>query len=293
MNKEQEKQAKAGNPLFVLIILVALVGFLYVIPEVYKRYNKDIANFLGVGENNEELEKEREEEKEENIEPKSGFYLTTIKSSFHYNEFEIGDASIDNGVMTLRLRTENTVDLKDKNYYVEFYENQSKFLGRRRLNGIVTKEMQASLDVSSLPITVTTYFQISHISDDGIPNVEIKKNDSNIPELICSKGNSAYSYEFSDKKLTKVTYKYNYTNADMNAYSEELIEFQKKEREYSELTGVTSNLVENGNNFLFTGVFEYDKVKNFSRIGDNLLFEKDKQDNVVKFRMESEGYECQ
>lgn len=289
---EKEKQNKAGNPLFVIIIFIALIGFLFVIPEVYKKYNKEIADFLGVGKDEAEIEKEKENE-QDNIEPTSDFFPIPQKSTFTYNEFEVNEVLLENKSLIIRLSTKDTVDLKTKNYYIEFYDDKSKFMGRRRLNGIVTRALDVKVDVSNLTIRSNTYFRISHIPNEGIPSIDLDREGDKPAELVCTKGNYTYSYEFNDKVLNKVTKKYTYTNNDLNEYATALLEYQKKQKEYSELTGVTADIVESNNSFIFASSFEYDKVKNFSRIQDDYLFEKEEKDNIVNFRMEAEGFDCQ
>ena len=60
----KEKRDKAGHPLFIVIIFVALLGFLFFIPDIYKKYNSEISDFLGIGK--EEQDKKPEEDNKTN-----------------------------------------------------------------------------------------------------------------------------------------------------------------------------------------------------------------------------------
>ena len=51
-----EKKKKAGNPIFILFIFVILLAFVFFVPDIYKTFNSNIAEFLGVGNNKDDLE---------------------------------------------------------------------------------------------------------------------------------------------------------------------------------------------------------------------------------------------
>lgn len=293
MNKEleKEKQNKAGNPLFVVIIFIALIGFMFIIPELYQRFNKDIAGFLGIGKNSENENKEPQPE--DKIISQSAFYQIGSLPNFKYNELTLNDMHLENGLLSLKLTSEENIDLNSKNYYIEFYQNQSKFLGRRLLKGEVNNELELTLDVSRIDVTTVTYFTLSHITDDSIPNIQIPSDESGLTSISCSLGDNNYTYEFSDKKLLKVKKQYTKNTLDMNTLSGELLEYQKKEKEYNELNGVTASLVSNENSLIFSVEFDYSQIQSFSHFKNEFIFKKDVEDRIVKFKMDAEGYDCQ
>lgn len=279
---EKEKREKAGNPLFVVIIFVALLGFLFVIPEVYKKYNKEIADFLGVGKNEEELKHDLENKKENDIISNSAFYQIGSKSTFTYNQVTVSDISLNNGILNMKLTTSGVEELKDLDYYVEFYQNQSVFLGRRRLNGVITRTLDVSLDVSNMNVDTTTYIMLSHISDDGIPSVELPTDESDLSQLNCVFKEQTYTYEFYQKGLNKVINKFTYHSDNVDEYTDTLLKYKKKEKDLNELNGITANISENSGTFVFTSEFNYNTVKSFNRVSDAYIFSKGVLDKDIK-----------
>lgn len=290
MNGEdkKEKEKKAGNPIFILIIFIALLGFLYVIPEVYKNYNSNIAEFFGIGSSSSEEEPTGEEKV-----ATSAYYQIGGKSTFTFNEITISDISLSaDKILSMTITVDDTVDLDELDYYIEFFQNKKVFIGRRSLHGQVTRSLPIELDISNLDVDTTTYLIVSHISDSAIGSMESSSDESGLSSIYCVKGSESYEYEFYLKKLTKTTYKYSYTNVDLDAYSEELLAYQKKANTYNEYTGVTASVVENSSTFIFISEFDYTNVTSFSKIKDVNIFDKGTYNNVVKFKMDADGFEC-
>lgn len=289
MNGEdlKEKQNKAGHPLFILIIFVALIGFIFYVPDIYKKYNEEINNFFGI-----KSEEEKEKEKLEEITPISAYHQLNSNDVFDYNEISISDVSLSpDKKMSITIGTKDTYDLDKSGYYIEFYQHQKTFVGRRALHGMVTKSLPIEIDVSNLNVDTTTYYVITHIDDSAIGgSTDIS---AGLYSMNCKKNErESYTYEFYSRKLNKVVYKYTYSNPILEEYSNELLKFQKREKEYTELGGITTGIAENDNSFIFTAEFDYTVKDSFEKTRDSNLFTKGALANVVKFKTEAEGFEC-
>lgn len=285
---ENEKRNKAGNPIFILIMFGALMGFLFYAPDIYKKYNSEINNFFGGGSN----DGEDGNKQQDNKSPVSAYYQLGSRSTLKFNEINLSDISLEGKTLKLTVNTDNTIDLDDLDYYVEFYRNRETFIGRRVLHGRVTKKLPMEIDVTNLDIDTTTYMVVSHIEEGTIKPLETDTDESGLSMITCSKDNSIYEYEFYLKKLTKTIYKYNYSNTDFDQYARTLLDYQKKEDSYNEYTGVTSRIIESTNSFVFLSEFDYSKVSSFSNIGDPRIYDKGTTNNIIKFKMDAEGYEC-
>lgn len=288
--KENLKQKNAGNPIFIIIIFAVLIGFIFFIPEVYKRYNKELYNFFKGGENGEQ-EKDKNQDKDEKS-PKSAFYQLGERSTLKFNEIELSDISLDDGVLTFTVDTSDTLDLDTLDYYIEFYKARKTFLGRRALHGKFSKKLDVSLDVSNLNLETTDFMTVSLITTDGIPTFDVTSDESGLSMIECKKDDEVYQYDFYLKKLIKATYKYSYEDSDMDSLASKLLEFQKKEKTYNEYTGITAHITETDNSFIFMSEFDYESVSSFKKIGDYRIYDKSTLNNVVKFKMEAEGFEC-
>lgn len=290
MNSEDEnlKQKKAGNPLFIIIIFVVLMGFLFYVPELYKKYNSEIMKFFGGDKDSKEPGSNPDDGKS----PISAYYQLGSKSELKFNEIKLTDILLTGKELTFKVNTEDTVDLDELEYYVEFYQEKTKFLGRRVLHGKVTKQLTMHLDLSNLPVTTTTYMTVSHIASNSIKPLDAESDESGLSSITCSKDEYTYDYEFYLKKLTKTTQKYSYSAANFDEFTSALLEMQKKEKQYNEFNGVTARIVENTNSFIFLSEFDYSKVNSFQKLGDPRVFDKGTLNSVVKFKMDAEGFDC-
>lgn len=288
--KENQKQKNAGNPIFILIIFAVLIGFIFFIPEIYKKYNKDLYKFF----KGEPTKEENKADENEDKSPKSAYYQLGQKSTLKFNEIELSDITLseDRKTLSFTINADETIDLDSLDYYVEFYEARKTFLGRRALHGEFSKRMIVDLDVSALDLMTTNYMTISLITEDGVPSLESPSDESGLSLIECKKENETYQYEFYLKKLTKVIYKYSYTDSNIDTLSSKLLEAQKKEKTYNEYTGVTAHIAENTNSFVFMSEFDYENVNSFKKIGDNRIYDKSTLNSVVKFKMDAEGFEC-
>lgn len=287
-NTEQDKKNKSGSPLFIIIIFTALIVFLFLLPTLYKKFEAPVAEFLGIGSTKEDTQ----EPEEEASSPASDFYQISANETFTYNELTITNYYLENGKFTIDLKVDDEIDLDKAGYYLEFYEGKRTFIGRRSLKGSFNKEKSFAIDVSNLSLDSSTYFTISHISDDAIGGVELESDESGISELVCSKGNMTFTYEFYLKKLLRVTEKYEYATDDIIDFADKLMEYEKKEEEYDELNGVDASIAKESGRFVFLAKFDYSEVSAFSHVQEEELFTKDELDNVVSFKMDAEGYDC-
>ncbi len=283
----KEKQNQAGNPIFVLILFVVLIGFVFYVPDIYKKYNKEINNFFGIKD-----EEEKEKEKYEGITPQSAYYQLNSKSTFDYNEITISDVTLENKTLSMTVRTAETFDLDKSGYYIEFYQNQKTFVGRRALHGIITKSLTLEIDLSNLNVDGTTYYVISHIDDDAIGGFSTDKDESSLQVLNCQKNNETYTYDFYMKKLTKATYKYSYTDYNLETYGSKLLELQKLEKDYKDMGGISTSISENANTILFLAEFDYSVKNEFEKVRDRKIFAKNTLKHVIKFKMDAEGFDC-
>lgn len=288
---DTEKKQKAGNPIFILIIFVTLFAFLFFIPDIYRKYNSNIAEFLGIG--NHEEKPSGNDNPDDGIDAVSEFYQIGSLSTLEYNGLTISDVSLSSDkILTLTFEAEDKIDLEESDYYLEFYQDKSLFLGRRMLKGIVGNTLTLSLDVSNLGVTTASYFNVSHIEESTIRPLNLNSDESGLATMVCTQNGYTYAYDFTLNNLLKVTEKYTYNNSDLNLFSSELLEFRKKEKAYNEYNGITTSLVEDTNSFIFTSEFDYSTIKKFEHIENEYLFQKDMPANVVKFKMEAQGFEC-
>ncbi len=287
--EEKLKEQKAGNPIFILIIFAAIIGFIFYVPDIYKKYNAEFSKFLGGGNSKEEDKGQKEDDKS----PISAYYQLGSRSTLKFNEITLTDISLSpDKTLTFTINSENQIDLDELYYYAEFYKERKTFVGRRLLHGKVPKKLTLELDLANLDVDTTTYMTVSLITDDGIQPIEDSGDESGLTSIRCTKGTETFDYDFYLKKLAKTTYKYTYENENMDELSRSLLEAQKKEKAYNEYTGVTAHITENDTSYIFLSEFDYANVTTFQKLGDPRIFDKNTLNSVVKFKMDAEGFDC-
>ena len=68
---------------------------------------------------------------------------------------------------------------------------------------------------------------------------------------------------------------------------------EKKVKEYNEYTGITASIADNSMTFIYSCEYDYTNISKFSKVTNNYIFEGGTENNVVKFKMEAEGFECE
>lgn len=288
-NKDERKEidSKAGNPLFIIIIFLALIGFMFYAPTLYAKYHKNVADVLGIG------KKTPVTTPVSNKQAVSAYYQIGSNKELTFNEIKLSNVNLENNILSFDIETEDTVDLESLHYYLDFYEERQTFLGRRILLDKIEKKGNVKVDVSGMKVTSVTYFQLSHVDDSSIPKSKLETDESGIGSLDCSKNDIIYMYTFNYDKLTKVIKKYTYTNSNIAEYSSELTKYQKYVNKYNDLNGLTATIVENGSTFIFTLELDYTDISEFKTVDDYEKFKKDELSYVLKFKMEAEGYTCE
>ena len=286
INKEKDK--KAGSPIFIIVIFVALLVVVFYVPEIYQRLNVDMASVFGIGKANEK----NDTPIEDTTPATSDFYQIGSKSTLSFNEITLSDIDLVDGFLTFTVSSSDKIDLESLNYYLEFYEARSTFVGRRMLRGEVIKNKTLKIDVSNLDINTSTYFMISHIADASIPKKTLTSDESGLASLQCSKENRIYTYDFKNSSLYKVTMNYTYSNQSLEEYSKVLFEYQKIAKAMNDLTGATASVADNNSTFIYTLQLDYTDVKNFSHVTEDYIFKKGVLSHVIEFKMDAEGFEC-
>ena len=285
MVKDKENK-KTGSPVFILVIFSALILFLFVLPDIYHKYNKEIADLLGIGSNTNKPEKKEEPE----IEEISDFYLIKENKAFNYNELKIKKIVLTEEGLKLEIETTESIDLEEKNYYIEFYEDKAKFLGRRILKNKINGSQTILIDTLNMDIDENTYIALSHVSDEAIPKKQLTTDESGLASIKCEKENKIYTYEFYLSDLTKVTYEEEIFSEETNSHQK--FEHQKTTNKYNIIEGVTASIIDSENGYSFIAEFDYSTFKSNSAIKIEHLFNKDEKANILLYKMNAEGFDC-
>lgn len=280
------EEPKKTNGIVLIIGFILIILFIMFLPKIQKIFKDEVKPIINEKINN------NDKESTENIEAISDYYLISENGSFTYNELSVVIKSFEGNILTLGISSDEDEKLEDRDYYVGFYEDKSKFIGRRTLKGEVSnKELDIKIDTTGLNINNSNYIAISHIGDDNLPKVTLPTDESGISELKCEKSNKSYKYLFDVDGLYSVTSRitYPYTNADEMANKK--IELQKLVKSYNGTDGITADTVE-GDNKEIIYIEEIDYNEYSGELKEENIYSKGVNASVVKFKNESEGFTC-
>lgn len=289
-NDSVNKEKKTGSPIFILIMFIVIIVFVIYIPDIYQRYNTQLAEIFGIGSKN--APKKDDETTDNNKSVMSDYYQLGSNSTLTFNDITISNVKLQDNILYLTINTNTAINLDELNYYLEFYKEKKQFLGRRTLKGTIASNKDYEIDVSNLDVTTTTYMTISHIDESVIPNINLRTDESGLGAITCTKNGLSYNYMFHLDNLIKVTKQYSYTSDDLKEYSTELTKYKKLTKEYENLSGITATIAESNNAFIYTLELDYENIENF-RIDEDYKFNKNAKNGIVEFKMEAEGFECE
>lgn len=291
-DNEELKEKNVGKIFPILLIFGIVIGFIFILPDIYQKYSKEGDRTYGSTKPN---ESDGDSTKTENDKsPMSDYYQIGNNGKLTYNELVITDIALSNEkVLEMTINADDDVDLDELEYYVEFYDDRTTFLGRRALHGKVTKALKITLDVSNLPVTTTTFMTISHITTSSIEPIKMTTDESGLSSLSCRNEMTSYEYVYNLKNLSKITRKYTYTNSNKDEFAKAILEAEKKAKEYNDFIGVTARVIDDRESFIFLSEFDYETGNSFEKVGDEYIFAKNTPNSVLKFKMEAEGFECE
>lgn len=276
-NKNDDKEKNTGNPLIVLGIFIVIIGFIMYVPELYSKYNTNVIDFFGGNDTTNNIDDTKE--------AVSTYYQIGSNGTLEFNDIIISNVVLKEDVLEFNVNK----SLDDLDYYIEFYENKSVFIGRRELKG----NNNISIDISNMNITSVTYFVISHISDSSIPRINLSTDESGLGSIVCTNDDMyEYEYTFSNNSLVKYRRVYTYTSSDIDEYSKKVFDIQKEVNNYNSYNGVTASVVLNNSTFIYTLELDYDVINAYNNIEDNYKFSKGIEAGIIKFKMDAWGYSC-
>lgn len=290
---KKEKNARKGegkaSTFFFLLLLVALILYVIYMPEVNEYLRKNIVPKIEetIGTNT-----KKEEESEEEISATSGVYQISAVPEFDFNDIHFKVETLENNLLTLTVNSTSHTTFDDLDYYVEFYKNETEFIGRRALKGNISSNTSVQVDVSGLNITSDDYLAISHISKDAIPALTLRTDESGISKLICERDISKYEYYFELDKLFNIKVRKEQTFDNLEDLAEKKLEYQEIVDKYSKVNGMTASTLERNNTLIYISEYKLSSVDDIAAASENYIFEKDTKNNIVNFTMETEGFNC-
>lgn len=278
MSKKEKNQS---NPIFIIIVFLIIIIIFLALPYI-KGIKKDIPFTPNKTEANPLTKVDNKEE------ALSDYIKVGDNTTITFNNFKISNPVYSNNALVLTIYSEKEINLSDLDYYVEFYKEKSKFLFRRSLSGIISGEEE--ITINDINIDKDVYIAISHIAASAIPKTNFPTDESGISGFKCSRADTKYEYDFQDKKLIRVSKRYNYKTNNLDEFSNKLFDIQKEANKLNNQAGITASVVESNKEFIY--IIEINYLESANQKIDKFFFNKDELENIVYFKMNAEGFEC-
>ena len=296
MSKKKNNDSINKSTVVILILgIIILFGFIFSLPSLQDYYRK---NFVS----NDVVKKPKEEKIDKTLSATEQYVINQV-TNFTFNDLTIEDITYETngGYLTsisFNISSSKEIDLEELNYYLEFYNTNSEFITRRSLKGKVSnKKSLITIDLTPSNITDTDKMLISHISDDGIPNVKVDNTTIDNTLISCVKNGDTYNFYFNFSKskkgiLKKQTVRRNVYSSSEEEYTNNRLDLQKRINKYNNISGLTADMVEEGDHLVFLLEVDHSEGIDLKKVDESYVFGSGTTANIIAFKMEAEGFAC-
>ena len=298
-NRELEPQVigysykKKSNIGRVIFIFIAFIIVIY--------YINDISVFINnlLGKKSASSIQQLADEEKEKIHNNKNEYTQKEQVSYYQisNNLEINVEGLTlnsflytNNILTFDAvnKTNKNIDLSNKNYFLEIYNENKTLLNRYKLD---IKSINANTKTSfEFNINSISYIVVAEKTINDYPEVTLTESNG-VGLLTCYKDDETIVYTFSNNEL--MTIKHSIVSSDINASDYQLKEslYQSKVNTYNNMTGITAtfNSTVNGYSAIFT--LSLDQV-NLVTLDEKYYYGYKELAKVVKFEMQTYGFSC-
>ncbi len=292
------KPDKQGNPLIVAVFFVMLFAFIFLLPNISKKYE----DFFGKTFTKQNTPTTPSQPTQPDESQKTEFY----KLNGGNFRVAIGDLEMinfvkseKNGEYFLSFTIQNIADKVyqySKKYYVTMYKDE-QLLYRALLHTYEPLPAKGA-DEISLIISEKAYkdgnqFKIEEINPSQYPTAQINEKSGEYQVLKCIYRYDEMKYYFSDNKLAKIEEKYLQESNTPN-YAANKTEIETISSKLKAIEGIDSTFIERDTEFEMVNSFELKNVSdsNLASIQLYRFFKYNESKDVIKFEIEAQGYKC-
>ena len=294
------KEPKQGNPIIVALFFVALIVFVFFLPNIssmIKKYYTKTPTIPSAP----IIDNTKDDEEK----------ITNYKFADAINVAKIGDLAINNVIIS---RNSNTNEYFasftavnngskpytfDKKYYMIFYSND-KIIYRALVHSYDAIDSFVSQEIS-LPVTQNVYqqangFLLEEINPDRYPDVNLKDSEDDMQKLTCTYLNTEMTYYFKDNLLEKILETYTTSRDKDSNYDNILQEQTQIANQYNTIDGITSVMENHEETGYFILKNNFDLVniqdKTLADLKKYRYFKYHETSKTISFEIQTQGYTC-
>ena len=282
---------KKSNILRVIIIFVIFSLCIFYINDISVFINdllgKTTASSIknNAGNNN-------KEENKNNAVNKIEYHIFSNTLEIKEENFILKNFNYSNNKLTLEVENNSNsiVDLRNKKYYIELYDEYKKLLERHKINiDVISSKESVAYDF--ILTNNFYYFVLEEKTIDDYPAVNLNKDSNGISQLICIKDYEKIEYTFKNEELNKIRHMINENDNSAENYYVRYNNFQNKITKLNLVNGVRASF--NGSLNSYAATIEIDlQTANIYELDEKYYYSYKEIPKVVKFEMETQGFAC-
>jgi len=285
-----QKKNNIGRVIFIFIVFALAVFYIndisvFINNLLGKKSSEAISNLTG---NN----KEDKDDNQDNIENEVNYNIYSNGLEFIEGKMTLNNFNFSNNKLTFDIlnKTETTLELTNKKYFLETYTQDKTLLERLKVDvGSIKSGEKVSYELVIKNPFYYVVLEEKNISD--YPIIKLEENENGIASMTCTKDIENIIYMFNKEELINLKHTISDSNITSDNYYNNYNLYQNKVSSYNLMDGITGTF--NGTLNGYTAILTLDLQRaSLSNLQERFYFNYKEQPKVVKFEMQTYGFNC-
>ena len=285
-----KKKSNIGRVIFIFIVFALVVFYIndisvFINDLIGKKSAQSIEDLSGS--NNNLINNGEELEQNEIV---YNIYVNGLEikeSNIKLNNFYLNNNKLTFDVVNT---TNNELNLSDKKYFIEIYSEEKTLLERHKLD-IKNIANNSKLSFEYTLNNSFYYIVLEEKSINDYPVVNLIYDNNGLATITCTKDINNIVYTFLSDELIKIEHTIKDNNTTDSDYYIKYNSYQNKATKYNNMDGITATFSSTLSEY--TAIFAIDLQKaNLSLINEKYYYAYKELPKVVKFEMQTYGFNC-
>ena len=288
------KKNKRGSILWLIIIFVALIAAAIYLPDITTYVSEKLGFSVDdpsslLGPSNADNDDTNDNESDESAEFQK--YVLSDNPNFIVDDMTLSNFVIQNNTITFTITNNGSeiIDLSEEYYYLNLYNGETLLERIKVADNIIGVNSSENIqyEITSNNITEIAFLEITV---EEYPSYTIEADSLGNGTLTCVKDYETITYSFNKNQLITIEDVYVVATTDPN-YSTLYSSYQALSTTYSNINGVTSNIVVENNSLHFTTSVNLRTLVD-GTFNNRIYYPFNTDGKVINFELESQGYIC-
>ncbi len=289
------RKEKSSKPVFVFIVFTIILGVCFGLPYL-EDYFGNPNSFLGSIFN-----PSSEEKVEQNPVTEDTLLSLNENTTLSFRGIAVSNTILKDNKITYDIKsyTNNSINLDEKNYYLEIYNATNKLLKQIKLTGNIgstAKTVEHNFTDLKFNSSNVYYGKIQELKEEDYSEITLSSDESGLASITCTQDGNTYKYIFANKQLKNLNHTLTYTNTEnIELYLEKFNQSNEKSKKINEIIPLGSDTEETDTGFIFTVNLDLEKIKleEIRNYIDYNYYSLNTSAKKVNFEMKAKGFDCQ